>query len=227
MSVRATRTRTRRFVFAVRHLDDSQVLAYIPSPLVWEFHHKAGGNCGTLRSKVNELYCAKCPESGCHTSGFEGPVGLNLGFGKGGARDERYRTQELTMRRRPEPFRALIVALGLNPLQAFVGPLLPERPCGSTKQAGARSPVASRWVAVRKRRPKLEPGMLRVYSKNTSAAQYWLRAEIDDSCLLFRLDMMKQQTQKAGVAPVQEYRSIRGASTSCLLSRQLVPYANG
>lgn len=122
-------------------------------------------NYGTLiRSKVNELYCAKCPENGYHTSGFEGPVGLRVGFSKGGAREKRSRTQELTMRRRPEPFRALIVALGLNPLQGFVGPVLLEAPCGSSKRAGARSPVASRWVALGTRWPKVEPRMSRVES---------------------------------------------------------------
>lgn len=69
------------------------------------------------------------------------------------------------MRRRPEPFRALIVALGLNPLQGFVGPLLPEAPCGSSKRAGGRSPVASRWVAMRTRWSTLEPRMPRIYQE--------------------------------------------------------------
>ncbi|CAM9807847.1 unnamed protein product, partial [Laminaria digitata] len=95
-------------------------------------------------------------EGGYHTSGVEVPVGLKVGLGKGSAREERHRTQELTMRRRPEPFRALIFALGLNPLQGFVGPLLPEGPCGSTKWADARSPVASSRLPEARPRPTSE-----------------------------------------------------------------------
>lgn len=70
------------------------------------------------------------------------------------------------MRRRPVPFRSLVIALGLNPLQGFVRPLLPEGPCGNAKRAVARPPVASRCVVVRMRQPKSMPS---AYGKSTSA----------------------------------------------------------